>query len=367
MAIYIILLVVVFAAILADHSDAGQSNREKRSNYLLMALFLLIFFIFALRASSVGRDLPGYERVYGWTGNYRWNDYDYVYFENGYIFLMKVCYALGMSFQCFLAVVAAIILYPIYIFIRRYSTDKCLSCLIYVSYMLFEFDLTAVRQAIAMSVALMGFLCLMEEKKGYLIRFFILIWIASQFHKSALICILILPLRYLRNLSVYTGIIAVGSVASLVLRNILFQYLKNLFDKDTFNLDAGLHIGSNIFFMLVLAAFFYFAISTEQKCRFTKTGEGRRWLSQNVLLYQLFLLGIFLAIFFGAETSARSFMFYMQAIIVLMPNATLGLKKESSILFKSLFIVFFIWFFYTNTLAANNFDVVPYQFFWEAR
>lgn len=365
MTIYIVLLLIVSTAILVDHSNVGIKIREKRSDLLLRVLFLLIYLIFALRASSVGRDIPGYENVYKWTGYYNWDDYSYVYFEFGYILLMKVCSALGMNFQWFLAVVTAITLYPIYLFIKRYSSDKCLSCLIYVSYMLFEFDLTGIRQALAMSISLLAFMCLMERKKGYLIKYLLLIWIASEFHKSAWVCILILPLLYLNDLYVYTVVIAAGTTVSLLLRNVLFRYIKDFFDKETFRLGVGLHFGGNFFFIMVLAAFFLVSLNTQRNRLNILAENSEQQLSQNMLLYKLFLLGILLSVFFGNETSARSFMYYIQAIILLVPNVASGLTQKSVILYKTAFVIFLIWFFFANTLIPNNFDIVPYRFFWQ--
>lgn len=365
MTIYVVLLLIISVAILVDHSNVDIGNSENSSDLLLKALFVLIFLLFALRASSVGRDIPGYENIYKWTEYYDWDDYSYVYFENGYILLMKVCSALGMNFQWFLAVVASITLYPIYLFIKRYSSDKCLSCLIYVSYIMFEFDLTAVRQALAMSISLLAFMCLMERKKGYLIKYLLLVWIASEFHQSAWVCILILPLLYLKDLYVYTVVIAAGTTISLLLRKELFRYIKNFFNKETFSLGAGLHFGGNVFFIVVLAAFFLISLNT-QTSRLNSLAEGSdHQFSQNMLLYKLFLLGILLSVFFGSETSARSFMYYIQAIILLVPNAASGLTQKSVILYKTAFILFLIWFFFANTLIPNNFDIVPYRFFWQ--
>lgn len=364
MTIYVVLLLAILFAMLAEHSNWGAAKPQRRSDALLNILFLLIFLVFALRASSVGRDLPGYERMYENTKTVPWSDFDYVYFENGYILLMKVCIAIRMSFQGFLAVVAAITLLPIYILIRRYSTDKCLSCLIYVSYIIFEFDLTGLRQAMAMSIVLLAIMSLMEKKKWYILRFLLLVWIASQFHKSALIAIIVLPLCSIKDLRAFTAVVVVGTVISLFLRSSLFQYIKLIFGKDTFNLDAGLHIGSNVFFMTVLAAFFLLALYFMRNNLSFATNEKKFWVAQNELLYKIFLIGIMAAVFFGMETSARSFMYFTQAIFVLLPNSTLSLTRKSAVLFKFVFVAFFVWFFFTNTLIPNNFDIVPYRFYW---
>ena len=201
-------------------------------------------------------------------------------------------------------------------------------------------------------------------KKWFILRFLLLVWLASQFHKSALLAIIVLPLCYIKDLKKFTTVIAAGTVLSLVFRNYLFQYIKTLFDKDSFNLVAGLHIGSNVIFMTVLAVYFLLTLLIERNNLLSPTDDQKDLLAQNELFYKIYLIGIMAAVFFGMETSARSFMYFAQAIFVLLPNSTISLTDKSVALFKFVFAIFFVCFFFANTLIPNNFDIVPYQFFW---
>ena len=74
-----------------DHSTIMASNTQKRSNILLGIIFISIFLICVLRSGSVGRDIAGYELAYKMTKDVPFSDFNYIYYENGYLLFMKIC------------------------------------------------------------------------------------------------------------------------------------------------------------------------------------------------------------------------------------------------------------------------------------
>jgi len=364
LTIYLLLILSIIFLMLLDRNKRYLISDEKRSNRILLFSFILIYLICILRDPSVGRDIPGYKYIYEETAKISWKDFDYVYFEHGYVFLMKICNKLGISFQGFFAVAYAIILYPIYLFIKKYSTDKLFSALIYICYILFEFNLTGLRQAIAISIVLLAFIALLESRKFPKILYVLLVLIAASFHKSAYIALVFLPVVWIKSISFYTITMAFGTVFSLFSRRYLFSYIKELFGKESFSVNAGLHIGGNILFMLavcILGLYFNnirYCVSENDLIKKIESTDSDRFM------LKCFMFGIVLAVFFGEETSARSFMFFSQSMMILIPNLSLKFDKKSVFAVKIVFIVFFIIFFYFNTLKANNFDIVPYRFFW---
>lgn len=366
LTIYVGLLILIFLAMIIDHSTIMASNTQKRSNILLGIIFISIFLICVLRSGSVGRDIAGYELAYKMTKDVPFSDFNYIYYENGYLLFMKICVAMKMNFQCFLVVTYLIILFPIFIFIEKFSNDKIFSVMIYICYMLFEFDLTGLRQAIAMSITLVAFVILIEKKKMYLFWYFLIILLAMTFHKSAIICLAILPLMLIKDIKWCSIIVVAATIVSLSLRSTLFPFIKQLFDKDSFNTNAALHIGTNVIFMVVMAIYFLYVLNIgEKESEFDREFYNGIFIENNKLFFKIFLLSILLALFFGNETSARSFMFFSQSLIILLPNTLFYLEKKSSIILRMLFVAFFVYFFATNTLIANNFDIVPYKFYWE--
>ena len=366
LTIYVVLLILTFLAMIIDHSTIMASNTKKRSNILLGIIFISLFLICVLRSSSVGRDIVGYKDAYKMTKDVPFSDFNYIYYENGYLLFMKICIALNMNFQLFLVSTYLIILVPIFIFIRKYSFDKCFSAFIYVCYVIFEVDLSAVRQAIAMSIVLVAFVILIEKKKMYMLWYVLLILLAITFHKSAIICFAILPLMLIKDIKWCSIIVVAATIVSLFLRSTLFPFIKQLFDKDSFNTNAALHIGANVIFMVIIAVYFLYVLNIgEKESGFNREFYNGIFIENNKLLYKIFLIGILLAIFFGNETTARSYMFFAQVLMILLPNSMVYLERKSAIIFRTLFIIFFIYFFAVNTLLGNNLDIVPYKFYWE--
>lgn len=364
MGIYIALMCYIVFMFLLDHNRC-RGNREKRSVNLLRLVFVAIYLLCALKASSVGRDIPGYARLYEVTKSIPFGNFNYVYYENGYILLMKICTLLRMDVQLFFAVAYFLVVYPIYLFIKEFSEEKILSSLIYVCYMIFEFDLTGLRQAIAMSILLLGFISIAKNRKHKYIEFLLAVAVAATFHKSALLALVLIPLLQIRDLRIYTATMIVGLAASLLLRSKLMLFVKNLFGKETFQAGASLYIGANLFFLCVLAAFVvYVHVTSTKKDRESTLSYGYETSGNNIFT-RIFLLGIVVAFFFGSETSARSFMYFSQVIMVLLPNTIRKLDARSRRFVSIVFIAFFCVFFYTNSLSGGGFDIVPYRFFWE--
>ena len=365
MTVYLLLILSIIFLMVLDGNGKKLTNDKKRSNCILLFSFILIYLVCVLRDPSVGRDIPGYREAYEWTRKTSFNDFEYIYFEKGYILLMKICIKLGLSFQGFFAVVYFIILYPIYLFIKKFSKDKLFSALIYVCYISFEFNLTGIRQALAISIVLLAFIALLEARKFPKILYIILVLIAASFHKSAYIALVFLPLLAIRSISWYTAGMIVGTVISIISRRYLFSYIKNLFGKESFSLDAGLHIGGNVLFMMFIAIFALIVYNSYRKNNNISRTDNELIYKNELFMLKTFMFGIVLAVFFGNETSARSYMFFSQSGMILLPNLFSKFEVKNKLFLKIGFILFFLIFFYFNSIKANNFDIVPYIFYWE--
>ncbi|MBP5288839.1 MAG: EpsG family protein [Clostridia bacterium] len=368
MTIYICLLAFLFVAYIYDHSHTSKGDPEKRSNAALLAALAAVFLVSALRASSVGRDIPGYKEIYELTKEVKWSDYNYVYFEKGYVFLMKVCTSVGLDFQGFLAVCHFIILTPIYFFIRRYSRDKVLSVFVFVCYMFFEFTLTGLRQATAMSIALVGFMVLMSKFKGRWLWFISIIFLAAQFHKSAYICLLILPFLLIHDIGIFTLLIVATSAISLIARRQVLTLIKSFFEKEDMSVDKGLHIGLNLILLMILAALFLLARRSKPLTGEAREKKEKKRLSNDDpddVLLMLFMLSIVFALVFGESSTARSFMYYNMTITVLLPNSMKKISGGNYLLVGLFMIAALIAFFFYNSLSGGSFDITPYRFFWQ--
>lgn len=375
MGIYIYLLALIIASnFIVTSLDIKSKN--KRIIFLFIS-FVAIFLIYSLRDSSVGRDVPGYKIEYLLTKKTRWDDYSYVYFENGYIFLMKICNKLSLSFQQFLVVISLIMLVPVFIFCGKYSKSPFLSVMTYICYIFFEFNLTGLRQGIATSIVLIGIMVLIESKRFGLIKYAIVVYIATLFHSGAFIGFLYIPFHFLKKKKRYVPIIAVIALVFLFGRGYIMSFIKSIFGKETMNETAGLYIGANFLFLVGLAVLFIMAQQNReirlqsattciQDSRMLKTTDEWQDYFVNEVFNKMFLLSICSILLFGSDNAARSYMILCQVVLALLPNCIEDLVAEDSKgIVKVLFVVFMIAFFFSNTLLANNFDIVPYKFFWQ--
>lgn len=366
MEFYFLLIFFIILLLLWDRNSYALEKCSKQSNHLLRIAITLVYLLCVLRDSSVGRDIPGYEQVYNWTKSIPWKNFNYVYFENGYILLMKICVKMNLSFQWFLAIVYAIILIPIYLFIKHYSCNKLLSMLVFICYIIFEFDLTGLRQAIAISILLLAFHSWLQGGKLRSIRYVLLTLLASTFHESALIALaFLIILTLFKSIELYSTIVCLGVIFSLFIREYLFEFLLKWFGHNTFSSNAGFHVGGNIIFMCIIALSggYIYAFKKKYLLQVQHIGKILQYDTELFML-KAFMFGIVLAVFFGAATAARSYMFFSSTAMILIPNLCAQFDKKSRVLIELAVVVFFVVFFYFNTLRENNFDIVPYKFFW---
>lgn len=363
MTVYVVFLVFILLVGALCYSIKWADRKNEL--LFLNITWIAMFFLCVLRASSVGRDVPGYESAYLLTQTVPFGDFDYIYFENGYVLLMKLCLFLKMPFQWFLTIVYFIIQTPIYYYIRKCSKNYFLATLVYVCYMFFEFNLTGIRQALAASIVLIGYILYIYSKKHAWLKFLVLVLIASTFHKSALICLVFLGVNLIKSLKNYVITIACGSLGLFFVRGYLLQYLKEFFEKGSMKADAGVYIGLNFFFTLGVAVLFL--ISFAKAGYYSENGKKSHLLTarNHETNIRLFLLGILALVLFGSDTGARSYMMFSQAMIVQLPNALECWKPQDKRVMQFVVMIFLLAFFFTNSLIPNNFDIVPYRFFWE--
>lgn len=372
LTIYILLLclVLLLPGIYQGLGYYGEENKKK----VLKAIFLMIFLICALKSSEVGRDISAYKLGYEMTQNVAFSNFTYIYYETGYKLFMKVCVSLGCPFQLFMALVYAIITIPIYTFIKKFSDDTWLSALIYICYMYFEFNMTGIRQALASSICLIAFTVLLENGKWKFLKYIALVTLAVSFHSAAFIAYFAIIALLIPSIRAYSLLLFAGSGAMLFMRGPVLSFIKAWASKDSMNASAAIYIGGNFIFIAFIGILFLFSVIRRQRnicCIHASDSNNAELMyfeesvNRDALLTKIFLMSIPFLLLFGADNSVRSSMLLSQVLMVLLPNSLDCFSVSSQKMVRIALVVFLIVFFFTNTLVPNNFDIVPYQFFWQ--
>ncbi|KIY20674.1 EpsG family protein [Mesobacillus subterraneus] len=192
MFIYMTLLSYWAITAIAFNANSRIRLRYNSKLYVLIA-GISLFIVMALRDVSVGTDILAYMNEYI-NGKYYLNNL-LRGSELGYSYFNYALGQLGLNFQAYLAIIAAIFVITISILYYLYSKNILLSFYLHVTIGLFAMSMSGLRQTIAISLTILAFIYLMKNKK---MLFFIFVGIAYFFHNSAIVFLLVFILRKIR-------------------------------------------------------------------------------------------------------------------------------------------------------------------------
>ncbi|SFP43621.1 EpsG family protein [Ralstonia sp. NFACC01] len=219
----------------------------RQFRWLWIPVALLWMVLCAFRQGGVGSDLGLYIQVFDYLdidstlaaardAAYGW--------EPGYVLLMLFSKRLGINGATyFLAIITAFNFVVLLVFLIKNSKNPSIAFLYYLSSYLIWQQFVLVRQSIAISMLLIGVLCLLSEKRWRALFFFL---IGCTFHFSAIVVpLFVLAYRATRRIPTsHLGIISFGiSIPVVVLAGQVplgdvFSYLNQLRDYSSY-IDGG--------------------------------------------------------------------------------------------------------------------------------
>ena len=355
MTIYIIYFFLVL--IIPFICSAAIKNHRKAQETALKILMFMMYLILALKGVSVGNDIEGYKATYEFTKILSFSDFSYAAMESGYMFLMKVCNMIGMSFQLFAALLYAIILYPIYLLIKRYSPNVMISVMVLLCLEYFVFTCSALRQSVGISICVLAFLLSekLKGKKAFIYPLMIII-LASFFHKSALIFIPLLFVIKLENRAItYTSYVIVFGI--LFVSNRFFLNLNTEYNLSKYEYSEDLKLGLLFVFYCIMYVFNFFSNRLNKT---TKEERQLNWRLSNIFFYALIIM-----VAFNGSIFLRSAKYELVFLSIIMPRAINawdpGIRRIISLVYVSVLF----YFFYALNLVPKVLNVVPYHFFFE--
>lgn len=363
MLIYLLLiLITIFGSQLFSNK-----NRDNGIDKSLIVTVIGMFLVFALRNSSVGRDVLGYKQMYLSFSNTSFRDYNIYWTEAGFNILELICcHYLKISWQAFLALVYGFICISYYRFLKNESMDANYSIFIYIMMGYFIFDLSAIRTSLALSICLFGVPYMREKNAKSVIKFIIITLIAAQIHTSAYIfafyyiIFLFNYTRFKELIYIILPIIAV-LVRSVIMRFATFEY------KGEFQ-DASVNIGGNtiLYFAILLLSFFiiYSNKSGYDLCYSDVDKVNADYNAKLVLPFNMVYIGVLLSVALGDSIFSRMAHYGLFYTSVLVPNVLFLMNRKDQLICRVFFSLFlFVYYFYFK-IKVNELDFLPYRFFW---
>ena len=186
--IYIFVLILIFIGIY-EYDLTNRLFPSSKKNTLYYTIAFILFFIAAFRYYN-GGDTENYAEHF--LQNPSWGElsehhfYDFRY-QKGYIYFVSFIKGIWDNFLIQQITTALIVNVVVFRFIKKHSPFVFLTTLIYFILNYFEFNMEIMRECISVSLGLLAYECL--KSRRYVVMS-ILIYVAYQFHVSALILIL---------------------------------------------------------------------------------------------------------------------------------------------------------------------------------
>lgn len=154
---------------------------------------IILFFVAALRSSVVGSDtlhyieyLPYYHRI-PWSSFFAGSVNNAQ--EIGYLLLAKLSTMISLTERFFIVWTSFFSVVPIIWFFKKRSQYPVVSCVLYVLTTMYLFSLGIVRHSLALSVVLIAYDVVLEQKRRWLLKSVLICLFAMLFHSSAIVAI----------------------------------------------------------------------------------------------------------------------------------------------------------------------------------
>lgn len=190
---------------------------EKPINTYVFICAALFFIMFSFRNEAIYGDTAGYV--------FQFKQLDDISFSrmiegiNSDTFYWTVAWGIAQiikdNYTIWLAIHAIAIIVPVTLLIKKYSVDPMYSWIVLFFIGFVFFFMMGMRQTVALSLVLFGYLILFDEKRterNKKLRFVLLVVIASFFHSSAWVCLMSLLFLHRR----INGVTIVFYIVSLI-------------------------------------------------------------------------------------------------------------------------------------------------------
>lgn len=329
------------------------------------AMGLVLFLVSALRA-SVGYD---YNLYGGWYMDAQTSSMEDIMLakqEKGFFVPMKLISDVNPDYQVMFVVIAFIITAAVMLYIYVYSEKPYLSVFFFLTFGLFFNSMNFMRQMIAAAVLLYA---MQYIRKNQFIRFLALVLFASVFHVSALI---MLPFYFILRikmdwltLGTYTAVTVIFMLFSWDILDFITDYVYKGYDPSR---SAEVINGTNPIYAVFFSVFFLLAFLLRKEL-------VKEDSFNNVLLNCMFFTAFFEIIGVRHAILSRfAVLFFIPAVVVLIPRAFLVLlkkcekllkgedKRENALKAVAAVLVFGVCTFMYGYMIENNYNgVSPYR------
>ena len=338
--VILLIIALIFAII-------GKENRVKNS-FLIISTTLFLGFSY-----NMGGDWRAYKIFYEEAiPKLSINNLSEIRFEKGYIILNYLFNELGINYEIFQGIVLMFCIFITLKLVEKKSKNFYIAFVYIFIYFLFSYSAEPIlRQFIAITLIIIGFKYIEERK---ILKYLIWVFLAFQFHKSAIIGILFYLSNYLNFKSMKRILICIilafilsfniNNILDLIIKLIPFLkiysgYLKN----EIYSSIVQRSLIGNLYLIITVCIYFAIIMYTKYEKKY------KIYLNLAILgiIFEIFANRFFILVRFNSY-----FVFPIAIVISNIDRLKFNLKIKK-------FFIFFILFFqiftkYYTTLRNEN-------------
>lgn len=345
---YILLLIFLFLLTLILFFSKKFPKIEENKKYLTIIFSILVLFLF-LRAPSVGVDTYNYKKIFQYC-----HEYDFFRLitsgrhEIGFKYYCKLISHIYYNYSFFLMVTSIVSMIGVYYFLKDNSKNYMQSIFIFITFNFYGYFFGILRQALAISILLYSLKFIKERK---LLSFLLFVFLASLFHKTALVFI---SLYFVYDLKIDRKRFIIW-FASIILFLILKDYILNFIFNYIYKPESLEAFSGDGYKMLILLLGISF-------CAYFYQDKLLKQDKNN----QLFINMVFIATIIQTlatifSTAYRVTLYYSFGIVILLPNILKVIENKKIKIILTIFMYLFLTlYFYLMTATSSSY--VDYHF-----
>ena len=357
MYIYVIIIVLI---IILGYILKPSQNQKNKKKYLIL-IFTILTIVSAIRNYTVGVDTEQFCRAFEYIGGMSIsNAIENTRYELGFVLLCKLLSFISDNSQILIIATSIIIMTTIAKFIYEESDDVVLSTLLFVLLNYYAMYMNVMRQAMAIAIIIISYKAFLKNGKN--IKFTLAVLVASLFHQSALVMLILIFFRNKKFSKKYYFISLLIGFLVFVFADKLFSILLSIFSSYQ-DYQTSVFAESNYFaaiFNAIVLFIFYTVGIIYIDFKNTKKSDSINFYAYMVMInFLLYIATIKISIFTRATTYFNIFN------IIWIPAFIKNIQNKLAMQIILLMLLFFTILYWgiISVYRPEWYGVIPYETF----
>lgn len=298
-----------------------EGNRKK---HFVVSACILLFLYAAFRAHNLQPDIPVYVDYFRKNAFLSFDEvkefFDGKYKDPFYHFFAWCFSKVFSDAQCWLAFVSLAYVSSVGILVYKESESPVLSLLAFISLTYFEFSLSGLRQTLAMSLTMLSYFCIKKKK---LLSFIVLVLLASLFHKSALIFLIIYPIARTKIDKWHLLVAVLAGGMFFLGESYIRTFMQNFLVDTQYEGYIERTVGLSIAGFVIQACIFFF-------CIVYHSAVTKRY-KHATILYNLAFVGLVFQLFSSMIAEVFRISMYFSFFNILLIPMAISVEKDDRI------------------------------------